>query len=69
MAEYRIDFTIYRGEDEEIGFGSSATWGDLDACTYAITSAVSHGQWETEGEMPDPDTVLAELSGEAGRGC
>jgi len=63
MAEYRIDFTIYRGEDEEIGFGSSGTWGTLDACTNALQTDVSHGQWETEGEMPDPDTVLAEIRG------
>lgn len=65
-AEYRIEFSIQRclpGEDDftEIGFGSSGAWRDLDACTHSLDSAVTNGEWETTGEMPDPDDVMTEI--------
>jgi hypothetical protein len=66
-AEYRIEFTIQRqgeGEDDftEIGFGSSGAWGDLDACTHSIESALTHGEWERDAAMPFPDEVVAEIA-------
>lgn len=65
-AEYRVEFQIQRrlpGDDDftEIGFGSSGAWGDLDACTHGITSGITHGEWETEGDHPDPDDVMADI--------
>ena len=62
-AEYRIEFSIQRrqaGEDDftEIGFGSSGAWRDLDACTHSLDSGVSNGEWETEGDMPNPADVM-----------
>ena len=67
-AEFRIEFSIQRkrpGDDdfEEIGFGSSGAWADLDMCTHMLDSDVSHGIWETSDGMPDPDEIMA-----AGRG-
>lgn len=66
--EYRIEYTIQRTtgdpEDqdfEEIGFGSSNGWSDLDMCAHMVTSDIQNGQWETERDMPDPDDVLADL--------
>lgn len=64
--EYRIEYSIQRrlpDEDDftEIGFGSSGAHDDLDGCTYAIDSEVSNGQWETEGDHPDPDDVMADI--------
>lgn len=64
--EYRIEYTIQRqrpGEDDftDIGFGSSGGWGDIDAAVYAISSDVQNGNWEREGEMPDPDEVVADI--------
>lgn len=60
--EYRIEFTIQRRlEDEDdftdIGFGSSGTWGDLDAATHWLSSGIANGEWETEPGMPDPSEV------------
>ena len=65
-AEYRIEFAIQRrlpGEDDftEIGFGSSGAWRDLAACTHSIDSGVTNGEWETEGDMPDPADVMHDL--------
>lgn len=62
--EYRIEYSITRRRDDEddfteIGFGSSGAWHDLDACTHSIDSAVSNGEWETTGDMPSPDDVMA----------
>lgn len=64
--EYRIEFAIQRadcGSDDfvEVGFGSSGTWEDLDACTHMIASMVTHGEWETEAGQPDPDVIMAEI--------
>lgn len=63
MAEYRIEFVIQRagkdGDDfEEIGFGSSGAWRDLDQCAHMLTSAVQNGVWETEAGQPDPADVM-----------
>lgn len=62
MSDYRIEYTILRADDdsddfEEIGFGSSGTWSDVDAALYAIQSDVQNRSWETEGDMPDPSEV------------
>lgn len=62
MADYRIDYTILRADDdsedfEEIGFGSSGTWNDVDAALYALGSDVQNRMWETEGDIPDPSEV------------
>lgn len=60
---YRIEFSIQRAEDDgdefvEIGFGSSGSWGSLNACTHMIDSAVCNGEWETTPEMPRPEDVM-----------
>ncbi|WP_431881671.1 hypothetical protein [Micromonospora chalcea] len=60
--EYRINYTIERrssGEDEfnEIGFGSSGAWSDVNAALYAVQSDVQHRQWETNLGQPDPSEV------------
>lgn len=68
MAEYRIEYTIQRTtgdpddcEFEDIGFGSSGSSSDVEAALYAIQSDIQNGLWETEGDMPDPDEVLADI--------
>ena len=64
--EYRIEFSIQRaevetgGDFEEIGFGSSGAWSDLDACAHMVQSAIQGGEWETGPGMPDPDDVKKE---------
>ena len=72
-AEYRIEYQIQRrrdGEDDftEIGFGSSGAWDDLPACTHALDSDVSNGQWETESGQPDPDSVMDDIAAAKGAG-
>ena len=69
--EYRIEYTIQRTvgdpEDqdfEEIGFGSSGGWSELDQAAHMLTTAVQTGEWETEHGMPDPDDVLADIERE-----
>lgn len=68
--EYRVEFTIQRsvvGEDgmaddwEEIGFGSSGAWMDIEGATHAISSDLQNGSWETEGDHPDPDDVMSDI--------
>lgn len=64
--EYRIEYSIQRqkpGEDDftEIGFGSSAAWSDLDAAVHALGSDIGNGQWEKQGDMPDPAEVVADI--------
>lgn len=68
--EYRIEYIIQRsvvGDDdiaddwEEIGFGSSAAWMDIDGATHALSSDLQNGSWETEGGHPDPDEVIADI--------
>ena len=59
MAEYRIEFTIQPrdsngGDFEDIGFGSSGAWGDLDTAAHMVNSAVQNREWETGPGMPDP---------------
>ena len=59
MAEYRIEFSIQRRDDgaedfEEIGFGSSGVWSDVDAAAYDMDSVIQNRQWETSEGMPDP---------------
>lgn len=65
-AKYRIEYQIQRREEgdedfTEIGFGSSGGWVDLEACTHALDSAVTNGEWETEAGQPDPDDVMREI--------
>lgn len=67
MSEYRIEYQIQRreGDDEdfvEIGFGSSGASGDIKGALYALESYVANGQWETEGDQPDPDDVLRDIA-------
>lgn len=63
MSEYRIDFTVTRrreGHDldfEEIGFGSSGAWDDVDACAHMLTSAIQNREWEVMPGMPQPEEV------------
>jgi hypothetical protein len=66
MAEYRIDYTITRREEDdddftEIGFGSSGAWDSPNMCAHMMSSDIEHGQWETSTGMPEPEEVLAAL--------
>jgi hypothetical protein len=59
-AQYRIDFTITRRTEgdadfEEIGFGSSGAWSDIDQAAHILQSSVQNREWETSEGMPDPD--------------
>ena len=59
--EYRIEYQIQRsadGEDfEEIGFGSSGEWSDVDQAMHMAASAVQNREWETEQGQPEPEEV------------
>ena len=70
-AEYRIEYSIQRADEEggeftEIGFGSSASWRNLDSCTHAMASDIANGQWETLHDMPDPEAVMAAIRSAGG---
>lgn len=61
-AEFRIEFSIQRADDEkaafdEIGFGSSGAWSTVDAAMHAAATDVEHRVWETTDGMPDPSKV------------
>jgi len=71
MANYRIEYVIQRADDDsdefvEIGFGSSATWSDVDAALYAIDSDIQNRAWETESGQPDPSEVDEPSDSETG---
>lgn len=60
--EYRITYAIETAiantdEWEEIGFGSSCAWSDVDAAAYDVESQIQSRAWETEGVMPDPRSI------------
>lgn len=60
---YRIEFSIKRrqdGEDDftEVGFGSSFDAELIDSALYDVQSIVQNRQWETSGDMPDPDSLV-----------
>jgi hypothetical protein len=62
VADYRIEYTIFRrldGEEDftEIGFGSSGEWSSPDQAAHMVNSDVQNGGWETEAGMPDPAEV------------
>ena len=57
--DYRITYTIERRQDSaadfvEIGFGSTAGEGSIDAALYHVQSDIQNRQWETEPGMPTP---------------
>jgi hypothetical protein len=62
MADYRIEFSIQRCDDEsgdftEIGFGSSGSWSDVDQAAHIVESMIVTREWETGPGMPDPSEV------------
>lgn len=63
MTEYRIEYTIsssedgFNGQETEVGFGSSGTWGSIEDCLHMVESDVQNGLWETptttgQGDCP-----------------
>jgi len=62
MPKYRINYVIERADDDssdyaEIGFGSIAGDGTIDAALYQVQSDIQNRQWETSEGMPDPAEV------------
>lgn len=60
--EYHIEFQLQRagaGEEdfEEIGFGSTGGWSDVDQAAHILISMIQNREWETENGMPDPDSI------------
>lgn len=50
--EYRIEYTITKSDDgfeteEEVGFGSSGTWGSIDDCLNMVEADIQNECWET----------------------
>ncbi|HEX3778404.1 MAG TPA: hypothetical protein VHX38_01970 [Pseudonocardiaceae bacterium] len=60
-AEYRIEFTIQRNtgnEDwQDVGFGSSGAWNDIDSALYQVDTSIQRREWETEPGMPEPSEL------------
>jgi len=66
VSEFRIEYTIQRADGdsekfEDIGFGSSGSWDNIDAALYSVTSDVQNRSWETKPGMPDPEEAEGEL--------
>lgn len=66
--EYRIEYTIQRrlpGADDfsDIGFGSSGAWDSTRDAAFAVDSAIQNHSWETDGGMPDPESIRAAEEG------
>jgi hypothetical protein len=60
MSEYRIEFSIQRRDEDaedfaEIGFGSSGARSDVDQAAFDVESIVQNREWETSGDMPEPN--------------
>lgn len=59
--EYRIEYQIQRSIDgsefDEIGFGSSGGWSDVDQAAHMVSSAVQSREWETAPGQPEPEEV------------
>lgn len=64
MVEYRITYSIERSLDgdefEEIGFGSSLAWGRVNDALHDMASGIECREWETSGDMPEPEVVDGE---------
>lgn len=66
MTAFRIEYSIQRSIDddeqefEEIGFGSSGAWDDLEAAAHMVGTDIDNRQWETQPGMPDPETVTGD---------
>lgn len=59
---YRIEYTVQWIDDtmpdfQDIGFGSSGEWPDIDTCASMINSDITRFEWETGPGMPDPRMV------------
>ena len=66
--EYEIIYTLRRRmADEEdfsdIGFSTSGAWTSPEQCAHIVTSDIQNYRWETEGDMPDPGQIKADLEG------
>ena len=64
--EYEIVYTLRRRKPgqkdfEEIGFGISGQWSSPEQCAHMVVSDIQNYGWETEGDMPDPQTIKAEV--------
>lgn len=64
--EYEIVYTLRRqtedgGDFEDIGFGVSGQWSTPEQCAHMVISDIQNYYWETEGDMPDPQTIKAEV--------
>lgn len=62
MDRFRIEFQIQQydaeGDDwNEIGFGSSGSWDDLESAVHIVNSMVQNQEWETEHWQPDAASV------------
>ena len=60
--DYRIIYTITRApidsdDWEEIGFGSSCSWGSVNAAAFDVDSQVQSRDWQTDPGMPEPSDV------------
>jgi hypothetical protein len=53
VPRFRIDFTIYR-DDEEVGYGASTPEGSVVDALYALESVIQNRLWETTPDMPEP---------------
>lgn len=56
MTEYRVEYTIVKSDDrfetdQEVGFGSSGTWGSVEECAHMVMSDLQNGTWETSGSL------------------
>ena len=64
--DYDIVYTLRRrlpGEEDfsDIGFGVSGMWSSPDECAHMVISDIQNNTWETEGDMPDPEQIRADL--------
>lgn len=53
--EFRVEYVINQSDDgftteNEVGFGSSGTWGSIEECAHMVMSDLQNGIWETEGK-------------------
>lgn len=64
--DYEVIYTLRRrlpGEEDfsDIGFGTSGMWSSPDECAHMVTSDIQNNAWETEGDMPSPEQIQADL--------
>ena len=59
--EYEIVYTLRRRKPGREDFEEIGQWSSPEQCAHMVVSDIQNYGWETEGNMPDPQTIKVEV--------